>query len=246
MIGHGRWRREVVDELLGLLAPDRSDALGRHLEGCGTCREEREVLQRTLRLAADPAPRTAPPIDLAAMLARVDAEIDRRVAGPARVRPRLVALWLPAAMAAALVLFIARPRSTPPETPDAGVSAVALRQMERTVNREQTARYLQEAQGVLLSVASTLPRCERVNGRRVGPEAEKSRELLARRRLLVDAEAEHLAMARPVLEDVDRALGEVASLDRCAGAAELRALARRIAEERLLLKIGLMARELQG
>jgi hypothetical protein len=249
VIGHGRWRRDVVDGALGLLASERADVLRRHLEGCASCRDESERLRRALSMAAsDPTPRTEPPVDIATLVARVDAEIDRRLAGRGPAAPRRRWLWAPAALAAAAAMVVlSRPPAPPPDAPPALVSADALQRMERTVNREQAARYLQDAQSVLLSVSTELPRCERVKGRlEVGTEAERSRALLAQRRLLVDAEAEHVAMARPLLEDVDRTLAEVASLDRCSDPVELRALARRISEERLLMKIDLMARELQG
>jgi len=253
MIGHGRWRRDVVDEALGLLPPERASALHRHLQGCPTCREERERVQRALsaaRLSNIPA-HTEPPVDVSVLAARVAAEIDRRLITPPREGARGRWLWVPAFAAAGLVMvavLLSRSASTPPvAVSEAAVSEEAMSRLERTANREQTARYLQDAQGVLLSVASALPRCERVKGRReVGPEAAKSRELLVRRRLLVDAEAGHLALARPLLEDVDRTLAEIASLDGCSDPAELRAIVRRIAEDRLLMKIDLTARELQG
>jgi len=253
VIGHERWRRAIVDQAAGLLEAGRVPALTRHLEGCRACRDEHDRVRRALHAASEGAARLAePPVDVAALAARVQAEIDRRLEAP-RGHPAGVrwVVWPALAAAAAVVIATRAPRDTaaPPAPAElVAISEGALRQMERTVNREQTARYLEDAHNVLVSVAAALPRCERAEeGRRaVGPEARKSRELLARRRLLVDAEAETVASARPVLEDVDRTLADVAALERCAGPAELRAIARRIAEERLLMKIDLMARELQG
>ena len=249
MTDHEILRQEVVDEALGLLNAERRAEVSGHLDSCPACREEHAGVRRALAAAdEDPAVRREPPVDWRGMAPRVWAEIDRRLAAPAH-RPATARHWWrdawAAAAAAVLVFVLVRERRETPGEP--GVPAESLLQMERTVNREQTVRYLQDAQGVLVSVTTALPRCERVPGRReAGPEARMSRDLLSRRRLLVDGEAEHLAAARPLLEDVDHLLGRVASLDMCARPEELQEIARRIAQERLLMKMDLMARELMG
>jgi hypothetical protein len=242
---HRAWRRDLVDDALGLLAPDREAALRCHVDGCPRCRDERDRLERTLAVAAvDPAGEVEPPLPLAALVARVEGEIQRRQADAMRGPGWW---WWPRALAAAAVLWVAVVARRPAPLPEVHVSAETLRRMERIVDREQTARYLQEAQGVLLSVTAALPHCDRAGGRRVvAAEAEKSRQLLVRRRLLVDAEAEHLAAARPVLDDVENALAAVAALDACAAPAELQSIARRLSEQHLVMKMDLMARELQG
>lgn len=248
MSGHEDWRETIVDEALGLLSAERREAVRRHLEDCADCRQEHAGVRRALEAAGHDAAAVAePPIDAAALASRVWAEVDRRRVGGTAVR-RLGRFWLPAAAAAALAVVAlrwgARETTAPAELT---VSAEALVQMERTVNREQTARYLEDAQGVLLSVTTTLPHCERSPERReVGTEARRSRDLLARRRLLVDADSEHLASARPLLDDVDHLLGEVATLDPCTRPDHVQAIARRLAEEHLLMKMELVARELMG
>ena len=240
---HRHWSRALIDQAVGLLPSNRQAALRRHVGRCAACRDEQARLGRSLR-AADAGPGgPEPPVPLSTLVSRVRLEIDRRE----KREPRRPVFLIPALLAAAALAIAAVLPLRPAAAPEVKVAADALDRMERTVGREQTARYLHEAQGVLLSVTTTLPRCDRATGRRtVAAEAEKSRELLVRRRLLFDTEAEHLAAARPVLEDVARALGEVASLDACAGPAELQSLARRIAQQRLLMKMDLMARELQG
>jgi hypothetical protein len=55
-----------------------------------------------------------------------------------------------------------------------------------------------------------------------------------------------VASARPVLEDVELMLREVASLEACARRGELEAIGRELGRRRLLMKMDLMARELQG
>jgi hypothetical protein len=242
---HEAWRAEVIDAALGLLREDRRAEVAGHLEDCAECREEHDGVRRALAAATiDPAARREPPVEAAVLLARVQVEVDRRRAVARRVR-RVVGYGLPLAAAAALALLLRPPRVAAPAEPSVPVEVV--QRMERTVNREQTVRYLQDAQGVLVSVTTALPRCERVTGRReAGPEARRSRDLLARRRLLVDDEADHLAAARPVLEDVDHLLARVAALDPCAPRQEVEEIARVMTAERLLMKIDLLARELAG
>jgi hypothetical protein len=117
---------------------------------------------------------------------------------------------------------------------------------ERVVAREQAARYLGEASDVLVTVAARPRRCRKGHDHvDIGEEAQRSRELLARRSLLHVDEAA-VASAQPVLDDVEQVLREVASLDACARRLDLQAINRQIERRHLLLKIDLMARELQG
>ena len=55
-----------------------------------------------------------------------------------------------------------------------------------------------------------------------------------------------MAGARPVLEDVSEMLREVAALDPCSRPEDLEAIQRQMSRQRLLMKIDLMTRELQG
>jgi hypothetical protein len=122
-----------------------------------------------------------------------------------------------------------------------------LRRMEGHVAREQAARYLSEAQDVLVTVASRPRDCDREERRvDVAEEARRSRELLSRRALLVETGRDEIAGARGVLEDVDEVLREVASLPSCARAGELAVIHRAIEQRRLLMKIDLMTQELAG
>jgi hypothetical protein len=249
---HRGWTRRLVDDAVGLLPPDDRAALRRHLETCAACRAERRQIEDALATAEhDPIRRAEPPIDATTMVWRVNRAIERRTAGSPEVPAARRMPWTPVWVAAAAVAVIAALAHLKAPVPAASIEAVVpvetIERMERTVDREQTARYLQEAEGVLLTLTARVPACDRsARHREVSAEVRQSRELLARRRLLVLDEAEHLATVRPVLQDVDRVLGEVAALDACARPEELRSIAARIAEERLLMKIDLMARELQG
>ena len=82
----------------------------------------------------------------------------------------------------------------------ATVSEEALRRLEASVARDNAVRYLTEAQDVLVTVASAPLACDRRRARvDVEEEARRSRELLSRRALLVEADRAEMAGARPVL-----------------------------------------------
>jgi hypothetical protein len=250
---HERWRRRVSLLAAGGLEGPKRDEAERHLATCTRCREEHAELASVLaRIGDDPARRAELPVSLPALVTRVQARLDEVRPGPAR---GAWSPWLPATVAAlalgvaALALLRLERAQTRPGAAslEAAVPDEVLRRMEGQVAREQAARYLTEAQDVLMTVASRPPDCERQERRvDVADEARRSRELLARRALLVETERDEIASARGVLEDVDEVLREVASLPSCARAGELAAIHRAIEGRRLMMKIDLMTQELAG
>jgi hypothetical protein len=175
-------------------------------------------------------------------------------------RPLLAGAGLLAAVVVAAVAGRSLLRPEPAASPEtaaigapsseagpAADSAAAMRRIETTLERERAARYLSEAQDVLVTVASAPQHCvRRRNAVEVGPEAAPSRELRARRRLFVETDAPSTVVARDVLDDVEEMLREVAALDACARPQDLEAIRGEIARRRLLMKIDLVTRELQG
>ena len=130
--------------------------------------------------------------------------------------------------------------------PEIAVSDEALERMERTMARERTARYLDEAQDVLVTVSGAPRRCDRKTQHvDMGDETRRSRELLARRAQL-DLDGSAALTAGPVLDDVEKVLREVASLENCARLRDVEAIHRHVERERLLMKMELMTRELAG
>ena len=130
--------------------------------------------------------------------------------------------------------------------PEIAVSDEALERMERTMARERTARYLDEAQDVLVTVSGAPRRCDRKTQHvDMGDETRRSRELLARRASL-DLDGSAALSAGPVLDDVEKVLREVASLENCARRRDVEAIHRHVSRERLLMKMELMTRELAG
>ncbi|HYC81404.1 MAG TPA: zf-HC2 domain-containing protein, partial [Solirubrobacterales bacterium] len=114
-IEHERWREELSAYLLGALAPDEAEALKRHLEGCGPCREELRWLAPARDALPETVARVQPPPALRERLlaeVREDARAARGEAGERRgflawlgevAGPR----WRPLAAGAALLLIVA-------------------------------------------------------------------------------------------------------------------------------------------
>lgn len=252
---HGRWRQAVSLLACDALEGAERDATLAHLEDCPSCQVELQESQALFRtLAADPVHAAQPDLSVEVAARRVAARATETLTGPrAQWGWRLLSLPVVAAAVVAVVLLappllerfrLAQPS---PAEPAVTLSAAAVGRLERTVAREQAARYLNEAQDVLVTVASTPPRCRRQTpGIDLEDESERSRSLLARRAFLVDLTQDGLAPARPVLEDVEQVLREVAALPPCARRQDLEAIHREMSRRNLLMKIDLMARELEG
>lgn len=251
---HGRWSRRTSLLAAGALeGAERAAALA-HVDGCAACRAELDGARNVVALfGSDPVRGAQPPLPVGALVARVQARIreEERVATSRLGWPKAV---LPLSVAAALigifvaVRFPATQHIMPsPAAPQAAVSEEALRRLEASVARENAVRYLSDAQDVLVTVASAPLACDRKRARvDVEEEARRSRALLSRRALLVETDRAEMAGARPVLEDVSDMLREVAALDPCARPEELLAIQEQLSRRRLLMKIDLMTRELQG
>ncbi|HEY2945829.1 MAG TPA: hypothetical protein VGN09_25590 [Vicinamibacteria bacterium] len=254
---HRGWRRRTSLLALGALERPEADEARAHVDGCARCAEDLARLRQALELAAlDPVRTAEPPLGLPALLARVDARLEAAAAAEPRLGGRMAWLVPAGALAAGLAaLLLLRPARTPPAPPATPTGAAEthvavpedmLGRMERTVTRAQTARYLDEAQDLLLTVAAPRPCAKRSRRVDVEQEAERSRELLARRALLMGTSGEDVASARPVLRDVEYVLREVASLPSCARERDLQAIQREVSRRNLLIKIDLMTRELKG
>jgi len=253
---HGGWREQTSLLALGALEGLEADAARAHVAGCAECADELARLRRVVELAAlDPLRTAEPPIGAPALFARVSARLDAAAAPAPRLAWRAAWLLPAGALAAGLAaLFLWNRLPSPPAVPSPAVVAErqvavtddVLGRMERSVTRKQTARYLDEAQDLLLTVAAPRP-CARQSRRvDVEQEAQRSRDLLARRALLVGTSGDDVASARRVLRDVEYVLREVASLPSCARERDLQAIQREVSRRNLLMKIDLMTRELKG
>ena len=244
---HGRWQERVSLLASGDLEPGLIGATERHLAGCAACRADLAAAHDLLELLErDPVRDAELPIPLPALVTRTRARLHG-----AEPPARLAWLWPALGAAATLLALLTIPAPRPPAPREPSLAEAvpedALRRMESSVAREQAARYLTDAQAVLIQVSATPADCDRRQDRvDVGEEARRSRELLARRALLFDLEKDDVALARGVVEDVDLMLREVAALDACARRRDLSEIHATLQRRRLLMKIDLTTRELLG
>jgi hypothetical protein len=257
---HTRWRERTALLASGALLGDERARADAHRAGCAECARDFESLSALVTAVHDdPAREVRLPIPLSALQTRVRARLD------AAPRPRTVG-WAVPALTAALVAALGlgawwrqtTHESVPGAAPVAEVSPApvpepvmvsdeTLLRLEQTLARERTVRYLSEAEDVIVTVAAAPERCKK--GKEhvdVGDEARRSRELLARRSLLVELDSESTPQAQELLDDVEQVLRDVAALDACARRHDLDAIHRDVSRRRLLMKIDLMTRELQG
>lgn len=248
-------RRLALLASAALEGHERERALA-HVAACPRCAGELQQLRGVLELVLlDPARAAEPPLQTDVLVRLTQARIDRLATPVAPERGRPFRLWVPLAAAAALAAIATFTRFAPPvvEPPraqlaqEAFISEESLRRLERTVEREQAAQYLDQAEAVLVSVAAAPQHCDRTRKTvDLTEERKRSRELLTRRTLLVDLDSEEIRSVRPVLEDVERVLRQVATLDACAKPEDLLAIHEELRDRRLLMKIDLMTRELLG
>jgi len=269
---HLRRRRAVSLLAAGALTGAEAEAARRHLATCPRCRADHdEIAALFTRLGEDPVRGAEPEMPLPVLVELVNARVTRTLTSPrATVGWRL--LTVPVAAAAALAAWLVVPPVVRHFRPTVAtetasveapvVSEDALDRLERNVAREQAVRYLAEAQDVLVNVAASPRDCERdetgVGKVPTGPapghearvdleaESRRSRELLARRALLVEADEAAVLSAQPVLEDVEDMLREVASLEACTRERDLARLREELEKRQLLMKMRLMQRELAG
>lgn len=259
---HLRLRRRVALLAMGALEGDEGEATLAHIEACPECKAEFQG-DRTLldRMAADPVRQAAPSFHDDALVALVQARVEGALKRPKVLMGwRLVALPVAAAAVFAVSWLSLRPfpffrpgphpASQHAALPDSTVLQVPeelVSRMERRVAREQMARYLNDAQDVLVTVASLRRHCEDASrALDVIEETRRSRELLFRRLYVDDVQRRDLLAAAPLLDDVEELLRDVAELPSCVRPGDLQAIRKRMTEGRVLMKIDLMARELQG
>jgi hypothetical protein len=249
---HGRWRMRVSLLAAGALEPAEEPAVRAHLVSCDACRADHDRSLRALEvLGRDPVRSAEMPLSVESLKTRVLARLDE-TAAPRPFRWGFAAAGL---AAAALATAIVPTLLEPPREPQAPravavekpVSDEMMARMERRLARASAARYLDEAQDLLVTVSAHPADCDKEHGRiDVGEEARRSRDLLERRLLMVELGGDEVASAQPLLDDVEGLLREVAALPECVRADSLDAIHRQMERRKVLMKIDLVTRELRG
>jgi hypothetical protein len=258
---HFRYRQR-----LGLLASSSLDEgetgwMRRHVADCVPCQTELAELSRlATALCADADFDRPLPISSEALRTRVLARIR---AGSPQAAPR-PAWGLASAMAAlglvgiglllgVLVTRVSAPKGAPSRahaplqaSADTALNDAAFyERLEKTHTRANAARYLAEAQDILIQVraAADCPDSPK-DSVDVGAEAQTSRTLLRRRAALVSGSQGTLLAAQGVMEEVEGVLQQVAELPKCTRRKDVDAIARTVERRNLLMKIDLVSQEL--
>jgi len=251
MFAHLRTQRLIPLFSEGLLSPAQSENVRRHAAACPLCFELLSSTEETIAaLRENRAAFGEPRLSTSALVARIEGRLDESNAlglthSPSRLRLSLLASALAAACLALFATWL-RPPQPPADKPSAAlVSDESLDRLERTLQREGIARYLNEAGDVLVATTATVADCE--NSRTTVDLASApgtSRDLLARRVQLVASGAP--PFAEPVLDDVEYALRDVAELPSCARRTDVARVRQKIERRQLLLRMRLAVRELEG
>lgn len=257
---HFRYRQRLGLLALSSLDAHEADGVLKHVADCASCQAEfAELSKLASALRADAALDRPLPISSGALrtrvLARLRTSSPESAARASRLAPAMGALGLVGIGLLAGVL-VTRPsgptsESAPAHRPlqasaDTAVNDAAFyERLEKTHTRANAARYLAEAQDILIQVRAAAdcpdsPR-DRVD---VTVEAQTSRTLLKRRAALMSGSRGTLVAAQGVMEEVEGVLRQVAELPKCTRRKDVDAIARTVARRNLLMKIDLVAQEL--
>jgi hypothetical protein len=266
---HFRYRDRLALLASGVLEPLEAAWVSKHVTGCDSCRAELSDWKRfTASLGANASADRDLPISSAALRTRVLARIRSESAPPVRARfgevaPALSALGLVGIglVSGVLITQIFSSAADSPvassieaaaevERIEAGVElsandAAFYERLEKTQLRANAARYLAEAQDVLIQVtaAADCPESPR-DSVDVTRESQESRTLLKRRAALVSGSGETLMAARGVMEEVEGLLQQVAELPHCTRRTDVAAIARKVDRRNLMMKIEMVSQEL--
>jgi hypothetical protein len=267
---HFRYRDRLALLASGVLEPFDAEWVLKHVADCDGCQAELSDWKRfTANLGANASVDRELPISSDALRTRVLARIRSESAPPVRVRfgefaPALSALGLVGIGLVAGVLItrmyasdVSPSAVASVESSAEGGSVMALgaemsandaafyERLEKTQLRANAARYLAEAQDVLIQVtaAADCPESPR-DSVDVTRESHESRTLLKRRAALVSGSGETLLAARGVMEEVEGLLQQVADLPHCTRRTDVAAIARKVDRRNLMMKIEMVSQEL--
>lgn len=258
---HFRYRRRLGLLAASALEPRAAEWVLKHTANCASCqREVSELSRAAARLAADARIDRPLPISSEALRTRVLARI-RTEGLQADPTPAWNAGWALAAVGLVGIGLLSgvlatrfAPESSEPNSASARLLAPSdtlvndtafYERLQKTYLRANAARYLAEAQDILIQVAAAADCPDSAEDRvDVTQEAQTSRSLLKRRAALVSGSGEALVAARGVMEEVEGVLQQVADLPQCTRRTDVDAIARNVDRRNLLMKIEMIAQEL--
>lgn len=125
-----QFQRELPGYLYGEMSGKDRESFANHSESCPDCRRLLAEMKETVtRLTAAPGPEFSPG-ELTALRGRVREEVRRNAPGsvPARRRPGILShpLFLPGALAAALIFLVVFRQAQPPPAEPTGAAALAV------------------------------------------------------------------------------------------------------------------------
>lgn len=237
---------ELVLHYYGETPADEQTRAESHLSACGSCQQHYTRLQRVMAVVDSSGAFEAPAGFERTAWARLQPAL------PSAARGWLTAfLWSPVRLgwaAAVLILVLGAfaagrlSHKTPNAPAPAATSASAESAAERVLLVD-LGDHLDRSQMVLIELASAEPGAQ---GLDVSNERERAEELLASNRLYRDAALRHgdHAMAS-LLDDLERVLVDVAASPSTMPKDDLDAIRRRISEQELLFKVGVVSSQVR-
>ena len=258
---HFRYRDRLALLASSSLEPKEANEVRGHVRECASCAAELASLSALFSTLAEDAAVDRPlPISSEALRTRVFARIREAERSPVpdpafRHSPAVMTLGLAGALVIGSVLFksVSTPAPELSATPaplvasaeTASNDAAFYERLEKAQTRVNAARYLAEAQDILVQVsaAADCPDSPR-DSVDVEREARTSRRLLTRRAALVSGSRGALSAAQGVMEEVEGVLQQVADLPKCTRRQDVDAIAKAVDRRNLLMKIDLVTQEL--
>jgi hypothetical protein len=218
--------------------PENAPELEQHLAECETCRGEYQAIQRVLNsVDSFPVPERAPDYEQN-VWQQVALRLGSRSPWPGWLAPRH---WVWAGAIAALVIaaFFTGRGLRPPQRQRAG-------EIRERVLLVAVGNHLERSQMVLTELANADPLLARSAGLDISFEQSTAEDLLEANRLYRQTAASAGdAGATDILDDLERALLEIAHSPSRVSAGQLEDLKREIGDERILIKVKVFGSQLR-
>lgn len=251
-------KKDLLAYAAGDMDEPRRKLMAEHIEQCSDCRKTADDFRTVLRGAdsvKEEIRRALDAVDWTELPAKITDYVFDRAARPEHAtrlgRFRLHGLQLKPVLAGiamgivigslAMVLVLRRPAPGPGA--EFFASGEFLDSVELEMARRETLDYLQKSQYVLLDFVEAPPGS---SGASTAFGAERARELLSRKKYLnAQLEKFQMAKAKAICDQIELLFFELAQISEELSQAELEKIQSLIRERQLLLKISLVAKELE-